>query len=1183
MSGFRFLTPESMQGSPAARQMLSPDLVPDDDEGPGFFETVGAMYQEETIVGNLYTLAGEPGASVPDIHQAWSEGYDSAAELDRILVDEKPQWAGNLEFHSKLLEQPTKARFDYWVGQLDQQAENDETMNQAGMLSLLGAGVTAVGLDPFSWMVNLGLGPLAGATRASKFLGAQLNAQAARPLLALRAQALARGETEAAEQLAGQAMRTVGGKSFGIAMRESIVPATVDVSIAEFLAQEAQPDRGWEESITNLAGSVAFSGILGGAAGVYGKFVSPAKDRFITSHERKRGMAGAQELIDSQDSFLHPNHQSDLFNRGQSVSAAFVYDGQRMSADPEELTRLAIKHGGDTDEYRHAKMKHEREFSQMAGADKRGLNWVWRMHPSARMGSALNPQSRIIGQALLEQDYLYSSITRGESRYHSVESNTHLDVNDDTIRAYKIVSDGYNSLLRKKFPNEANRWRELSLRHNQTRKAYNNELSAYIYDKDHVFSTEFEPYADEIMTAANRLNREVMAKWEKKRIAIGVLESKKTPTDQRFYLKRKWNRAFTKENSVRLEQLLREEYRAQLILKDPPPAPGQSTLFGTPPKASEIILSILDEGRDWSDSLGVEGYRKWLGKAEELRDEMELNIEDFIQKVTSSGIGVMPEGSVIESRSLKARISIPSKKLLQLDGKGDSFLVRDVMEITESFLRDAVPDYHIRTAFDDDGKLTKTMTMLRKSYTDDIDVLRKLEAKTTDPKVKASYAKEMKDLRKERDQMVKDIKNSLNVIKYNFGHPEDPDTILSNANKIARTVNFMGKLGSMTVSAFTDLAYIVMKTGFAPMLGAVATKFKKSLITNKRGGGVTKADLNELAIVTELFMHGKARAMFNMDDLQGMTNNVDRWSGYASTQFSRVSMMNRWNHTMKEIAATAYVLKLRRHLNGTSAKDVAFVRDMGFNEGQAKIIKQQWDTHGVKDVGIDAPNMRKWSNPGARRAMRLALLRATDSTVVTPGAGDIPHVMRKQWGRLVFQFQSFPVSVMSRVAIPALQRFPDGKAEVMSGMAMALTLGAMVSMIKDASKGNDVNTDPAHLARQALDRSGLFGYYMTGWRLGEDVLGLDELFTGEFEQFTDSHRSRNPATEFLGPTFRTAEDALRVIRGMRDGAASVAGYGDGATQGAYSAFRRLMPGNNLFYLDALNRAAQEWITGEELK
>jgi hypothetical protein len=255
----------------------------------------------------------------------------------------------------------------------------------------------------------------------------------------------------------------------------------------------------------------------------------------------------------------------------------------------------------------------------------------------------------------------------------------------------------------------------------------------------------------------------------------------------------------------------------------------------------------------------------------------------------------------------------------------------------------------------------------------------------------------------------------------------------------------------------------------------------------------------------------------------------------------------------------------------SDSRDQLYLRGLGLSAKKQDLIRRMWDTHGTEDAGISAPNMQKWSDPRARRFMREALIRATDSTIVTPTAGSMPHVMRSSMGKLFFQFQSFPVTVMEKIVLPSLQRFPEAKPEVMSGMAMALTLGAAVSILKDLAKGDEPDLRPGHLARQSLDRSGLFGPYMTGLRPIEDLTGLDRLFP---EGFADDHRSRDPITEFMGAWVRTGKDYANIIGG--------AAQGDWDSQGFASAIRRQIPFNNIFYLNWLNRSAQELITGQEL-
>jgi hypothetical protein len=171
-------------------------------------------------------------------------------------------------------------------------------------------------------------------------------------------------------------------------------------------------------------------------------------------------------------------------------------------------------------------------------------------------------------------------------------------------------------------------------------------------------------------------------------------------------------------------------------------------------------------------------------------------------------------------------------------------------------------------------------------------------------------------------------------------------------------------------------------------------------------------------------------------------------------------------------------------------------------------------------------------------------------------------------GKTIGQFQSFVFASANRATIAGFQQ---GDFAAYSGMAVMIALGSLTYVIKEAVKGRDADLAPERLIREGFDRSGLLGYIGSINGLAERIsrgnVGISALTGG-----APSSRYMQDKTigSILGPSFGKAEDLVRIAGGVSTGEFD---------KGTVKAAQRMIPFNNLFYLQALlnNTGAQEKI------
>lgn len=219
---------------------------------------------------------------------------------------------------------------------------------------------------------------------------------------------------------------------------------------------------------------------------------------------------------------------------------------------------------------------------------------------------------------------------------------------------------------------------------------------------------------------------------------------------------------------------------------------------------------------------------------------------------------------------------------------------------------------------------------------------------------------------------------------------------------------------------------------------------------------------------------------------------------------------------------------------------------------------------GVKDGAIWWANTSEWTDKQAVESFRAALVRDVDRVIVTPGQ-DKPLWMSTELGKTLFQFKSFAIASTQRTLLAGLQQRDMA---TLNGVMMMLALGALTYKLKSENAGYEVSSDPAKVAVEAFDRSGLAGWLMEANNMAEMAtrgrVGLSAI-TGEV---SSRYASRSQAEAFMGPTFGAALEALRL-----SGAASAGDWTESDTH----ALRRLMIGQNIFYLRGLFDAAEQGV------
>ncbi len=555
-------------------------------------------------------------------------------------------------------------------------------------------------------------------------------------------------------------------------------------------------------------------------------------------------------------------------------------------------------------------------------------------------------------------------------------------------------------------------------------------------------------------------------------------------------------------------------------------------------------------------------------KAEEFSrlsdDEVKDLVDETIDTILGNADGRIPYDSIVSGPRgpLKERLlRIESKKI-------QDFLNTDIEEVLHAQVRTMSADVELAKKFGsvDMAEQIRKINDEANRKIAAVDGMKDKDGNAATPEAKA---KERARLDRARKSAVRDIEAMRDRLRGQYALPSNPDGIVLRAGRVARNLNYLRLLGGMTLSAFPDMAGIVLKHGLTSTFRDGFAPLVSSMKAVKLAGAEVKAAGTAL----DMILDSRAMSIAEIGDQFGRGTKFERAIKSAGTRFGVVSLMAPWNAAMKQFSGMVVMTNLLRASEKVakgqaSPKEIRKLAAAGINSDLAERITKQFSKYGETQDGVFLAKAADWDDRLAKEAFRAAVVRDVDRIIVTPGQ-DKPLWMSTELGKTVGQFKSFNVSAMQRIALSALQQ---RDAETLAGVMTSLSLGAMTYVAKQAVAGKEISDDPAVWATNAFDWSGLAGWMMEVNNIAEKAsrgrVGLSAL-TGEQ---MSRYQSRNVVGAFLGPTPDAVADIFQVSGSM---------FAGDATKSDLHKMRQLLPFQNLFYVRGLLNQVED-ATGDAM-
>ncbi|CAI1167903.1 Uncharacterised protein [Serratia liquefaciens] len=570
---------------------------------------------------------------------------------------------------------------------------------------------------------------------------------------------------------------------------------------------------------------------------------------------------------------------------------------------------------------------------------------------------------------------------------------------------------------------------------------------------------------------------------------------------------------------------VRNEMQALGMLSEELKVTGAQSYFPRMYRQGEV-LARRDEFRkiitDW-----------WARGGKVSQEDLDIAADEVINKIT----GAMRPQDYANAFSVKLPGATKSRSLNVPDDLLEPFLESDVRFVMQRHIRDAAPNIELTRNFGD-SSMERVLKDIRDEYT---------EMMRNNPADQAKLNRRMK-----RDEA--DIMAMRDRLLGTYKMPDDPSSTFVRAGNVLRNVNYLTKLGGMTVSAVPDLARAVMVNGFGKTFSAYGKWLARSPAWK-----ANREEMQKMGTALDIVLSDRSRAIADIADGFSQRSALESGLDYATGKFGNLTLMNQWN-------------SFHKSLNGMNTADIILgstksnprLAKLGIDDNMASRIQQQFASHGKTVDGLRIGNSSAWDDPAVRSAFESAVVKDVNNTIVTPGIGDTPLWSSSQMGKLVFQFKSFIFGSYNRSTVGGIQA---GEAQFYYGLGLQLMLGAMTYAIKNTLAGRDVDYSPEKLVLEGVDRSGVLGPLMefnnTLEKVSAGTLGFGPaLGTGTQSRYA----SRNAIGSILGPSF----DSMGKLSDIATGILS----GDFDDKAVHST-RQLIPGQNLLWIAPILNKVEE--------
>lgn len=972
--------------------------------------------------------------------------------------------------------------------------------------------------------------------------------------------------------VAGIATKAYKARKIAKGIGLTAVSGTVGATASEGILQATQETRTLEESAINIAGATVLAGALGGTAA----YISKRKFDNLAKKVEKEIHSESADIninLDTQKLEIKPETPT-ADNVQQFNNIKKYYD--------EILTPQLKAEGKDIPTLNEFKKQQQSLIStitqDVAGAIKgqkllKKINLIDNLNPIQRLTQtqfATAPKE--VAEKLMKTGLMFNKNKIGIASAQSAEI-AKKTLQASYFNAYKPMEKKllYDFKKRIKKEGAVNLLEEEIIKTTGFLNKISNQYLGGIDDKFMELVGKAMRNGDrsgilEVDKLASIARNEVISKLGKEAVDVNLLNEKiltTKPKTAESYFPRMWNKMkiIARENELRdflataIKQRLLPNIKKTITDEQLEIIDDINLLTKNVEKLKTKLEKFKNEDKEIKKILQDKIKKEEL-KLEKLQDKYKNNeeafnfkfdtiekqdqyVENVVDEIVSKLKGEDRLG-LIDDLGIKVGSRGPLKERtlnFVQDNELEPWLENDASKVLNYYQNTMSTDISIARAFDGDLTLEDEITKINNEY-------KESRKGITDPKI-------LKQIEKERSNVVNDINSTLKIMRGMYARPDDPDSMIVRGARVARQFNYITKMGQVMVSSITDISNPIRKHGLATW-----AKTLPNLITNIKGIKLNVQEAKLAGNITDLIMPERMASFSGLGDpFASNTSAFERSLENINKLMSKVNLMPLWNDANKafsSVMSQQRMIKAITKYNNLNEKETAYLGYLGIGRDNYDIIAKELNKNSYKENGLFVANTEKWNNPQAVRIYRNALNIDVDSTIVTVGAGDLPLWMQTEAGKVIGQFKSFAFGATQQVLASGLQQKDMA---VLNGLISASALGMMSYYLKKKIAGKEPSNDPAVWINEGLDRSGYFGilteYSHIGDKLGVGVATLTG--AGQLSRY----QTRSFASSLLGPSIGSITDVAI------GGSALVS---QEITEADAKAIRRMIPLNNTLIL-----------------
>ena len=512
------------------------------------------------------------------------------------------------------------------------------------------------------------------------------------------------------------------------------------------------------------------------------------------------------------------------------------------------------------------------------------------------------------------------------------------------------------------------------------------------------------------------------------------------------------------------------------------------------------------------------------------------------------------------ARATRAR-EVYLDEIAQLDLIKGGFIVDDMFQLMKMYYRQVAPDIALSAKYGDANGLGWRTTAGQAGYSPGLKQVEFEYAK----RIEAATSKTQKSkLISERNRVLSDLEDAIELIRGTYGLPGDPTRWWSRGMRMFKHYNALTMLTGF-MSALPDPVRIIMTNGIRKTFGRALQIYSQGL--NGSIVKLGKKEANAAAEAVDMITGHRAMMFSDIRDMYAIGSKAESMIGKTSHfNFMYVNMMSRWTEYWKSIGGTIIGSRILEDSlvwargGKLSDKWKTALAASGIDANMAERIARQYKKYGTKGKNILIAQTDLWDDAKAVKHYRAAMNKDINRTIVTPTLGDTPLWMSTELGSTIAQFKKFVMAANQRMLMRSLQ---ERDTEFLIGSLMLLGSGMMIDALYTYTRfEKDWGKKPfMDKLLSAFDRSGLGGIYYDINRaiesLSDNRIGIRPII-GANKPYSNSFKSK--IGNVGGPTAGQIANIFDIIYDVGSG-----GYNHYTARNV----RRLIPFQNIWYLDWL--------------